>query len=574
MAASSGGDGYRDDERAPMKPLREQAGATGNGARSESRSLDEILPDRGNDARSREMQAMWQAFRIERHDMVLRALDSGRTAPEIAYQLGEVVHTYFRPRGLTLTGQELRRLVADLLQPSAPAEAAPSSPEPQPSEPPFSESPSPEPPKPGQPPESKAGEDPASLVTFGGAPEERDGGWTGDEWPASPPDLSDKTFAPPPSTLVTMTDRTTVNVDRLLGRTLELAKPRLALPSGRLGRDEALRAIDAAVDEVMRGEKLQALAPEVREQLVLMALSDICGLGLIDRLWADHSVHAVFVNGPKSVFVERESGLGPASEVFRDQAHLLELVNRLVTKPASGVAEFHLRDGSTGTVVFPPAAPDGPVLTIRRSAPGSATLGRLVSSGLLDLQMAGLLRVAARARLNTVVLGPAGAGKSALLAAIARDLDPSTRLVTLSRHRDFDWSAPGKVELVVSREAPYPTLLVAGEKLQPETFILDSFQPSEAQAVLAVLERGAKGLVMACDSTVTPLPNLTHSVDLVVRLGRGRDGAFQVVSLEDATGAPVFVHEDGQVQCRTREPAFARKVRDAGFGEALATLLR
>jgi type IV secretory pathway ATPase VirB11/archaellum biosynthesis ATPase len=411
-------------------------------------------------------------------------------------------------------------------------------------------------------------------VTFGGPPEERDGGWTGDEWPASPLDLSDKTFAAPPSTLVTMTDRTTVNVDRLLGRTLDLAKPRLALPSGRVGRDEALRAIDAAVDEVMRGEKLQVLTPEERERLVLMALSDICGLGLIDRLWADHSVRGVFVNGPKSVFVEREGGLGPASEVFRDQAHLLELVNRLVTKPASGVAEFHLRDGSTGTVVFPPAAPEGPVLTIRRSAPGSATLGRLVTSGLLDLQMAGLLRVAARARLNIAVLGSAGAGKTALLAAIARDLDSATRLVTLSRHRDFDWSAPGKVELVASRAAPYATLLVAGEKLQPEAFILDSFPPSEAPAVLAVLERGAKGLVMAYDPAVTPLPGLTRSVDVVVRLGRGRDGAFLAISLEDATGAPVFVHEDGKIQCRTREPAFARKVRDAGFSEALATLLR
>jgi len=565
MAASSGGGRDRDDERPSMKSLLERAGATGSGALSEARSLDEILPDRGDAGRARDMQATWQAFCLERHDMVRLVLDSDGTAPEIAYRVGELVHTYFRPRGVTLTCQELRLLVTELIGSTK--------------RPPKPGLPKAEPPKvaPHKPSAASSGAGHGAsaepLVSFRGAPKARDTSWTGDEKPSLPPDVSDKTFDPTPSILVTVNDRAAVTFERLLGRTLELARPRLAMPAGRIGRAEALRGIDAVVDEVLRTEKQPALAPELRERIVLMALSEICGLGLIDRLWADRSVRAVFVNGPDSVFVERESGLAPAGEVFRDREHLLELVSRLVPKPASGVAAFRLRDGGGGTVVFPPTAPNGPVLTIRRGDPGQATLALLIASGLLDAKSAALLRVAARARLNIAVLGPPGAGKTAILAALAYDLAPSSRLVTLARHRAFRWAAPAKVELVVSNKAPYATLIDAAERLQPQTWLLDSLQPAETRAVLALIARGARGLVMAGDSAVL-LPELTRSIDLLVRLGRGQDGGFQAVSLEDARGAAVLVRENGRIECRIREPAFRGKVLDAGFGEALAALLR
>src|SRR5260370_20399092 len=100
----------------------------------------------------------------------------------------------------------------------------------------------------------------------------------------------------------------------------------------------------------------------MRERLAAVALSELVGLGLIDRLWADRTVRAIFVNGPKTVFVERDGVVEPAGEVFRDGAHLALLLARVVTRPASGVAEFTLRDGGIGVVGFPPAAPAGPVL--------------------------------------------------------------------------------------------------------------------------------------------------------------------------------------------------------------------
>src|SRR5262249_6586952 len=155
----------------------------------------------------------------------------------------------------------------------------------------------------------------------------------------------------------------------------------------------------------------EAADAPLRERLAAAARSELLGLGLIDRLWADRTVRAIFVNGPKLVFVERDGLLEQAGEVFRDEAHLAALLGRVVERPASGVAEFTLRDGSSGAVIFPPAAPAGPVLALRRAEPGEATLERLVRAGMLAPAMADLLRIAARSGLNVLVSGPAGAGK-------------------------------------------------------------------------------------------------------------------------------------------------------------------
>ncbi len=101
-----------------------------------------------------------------------------------------------------------------------------------------------------------------------------------------------------------------------------------------------------------------------------LALSELCGLGPIDRLWADRSIRAVFVNGPDSVYVERDGVIEPSPERFRDGAHLAEIVGRLVRRATSPAVAVSLRDGSEGVVLFPPAAPAGPVLTLRRGEPG------------------------------------------------------------------------------------------------------------------------------------------------------------------------------------------------------------
>jgi pilus assembly protein CpaF len=312
----------------------------------------------------------------------------------------------------------------------------------------------------------------------------------------------------------------------------------------------------------------------------LLALSEICGLGLIDRLWADRSIQAVVVNGPDAVFVERHGVLAPALERFRDRAHLLDVVARLVRVPPSGIADFRLRDGSEGTLVAPPAAPSGPVLVLRRGEPGDATFERLIASEMLDRPIAELLRIAAHCRLDVLIAGPEGSGKTALLAAIGRDLGAAVRIVTVARHRSFGWPSPSKVELAVAPDAAgatsFAALLAAGARLRPDLLLVDSVQapdlPALGAALGAVLSRGERASVVAIPEAMAGV--LESRVDLVVRLGRARDGLFHVVSVTDSSGGRLFGYENGRFQRGTATPSFAGRVQVAGYGEALSAALR
>lgn len=490
----------------------ERPGAAGEGARSEPRPLHQIFP-LSDEARSGQMQQTWAAFCREMDQPVRAALDGSRSPPEIAYAVGDLLHNFFRTRGVTLTSYELRRLVVELLALHAPA-----------------------------PPSDEL----STMVSFA-APSAGQSDWTGDEpLPAQPPVVPAVTAAPAPSRLVTRVERHDAAFDRLLLRIVETARPAIA----GLPRPVALEAIGRVVDDLVQGEPGE-WPTAVRERLSLVALSEISGLGLIDRLWADRSIQAVFVNGPKAVYVERDGAVEPADEAFRDEAHLDELLSRLTHGAKASVIDVRLRDGGGGTVIFPPAAPAGPVLAIRRGDPGEATFERLIASELLDSRAADLLRIAARSRLNIMVAGPRGSGKTALLAAIVHDLE-GMRVVTVAPHRAFRWPSLTKVELV-AEPAGLRSLVEAALRLRPDLLVLDSVAFQD-------LPSGRRGVIA---SVRDDLP--AGSADLVVRLGRAPDGLFRVLVVQDANGADVL---PGPVMA----PAFFEAVRAAGYGEVLERL--
>jgi type IV secretory pathway ATPase VirB11/archaellum biosynthesis ATPase len=492
----------------------ERPGAAGEGARSEPRPLHQIFP-LSDEARSGQMQRTWAAFCREMDQAVRAALDGSRSPPEIAYAVGDLLHNYFRTRGVTLTSYELRRLVVELLALHAPV-----------------------------PPSDEL----STMVSFA-APGAGQSDWTGDEPPPAQPPVAPPAVAvaPAPSRLVTRVERHDAAFDRLLLRVVEAARPAIA----GLARPVALEAIGRVVDDVVQGEPGEWPAA-MRERFSLVALSEICGLGLIDRLWADRSIRAVFINGPKAVYVERDGAVEPADEAFRDEAHLDELLSRLTHGAKAGVIDVRLRDGGAGTVIFPPAAPGGPVLAIRRGDPGEATFERLIASELLDSRAADLLRIAARSRLSIMVAGPRGSGKTALLAAIARDLE-GMRVVTVAPHRAFRWPSLTKVELV-AEPAGLRSLIDAAVRLRPDLLVLDSVASRD-------LPNGRRGVIAGVDADLA-----AGSADLVVKLGRATDGLFRVLALQDANGADVL---PGPAVA----PAFSEAVRAAGYGEALERLV-
>jgi pilus assembly protein CpaF len=545
-----------------LSSVLDLSGAAAEGGLPAARPLDLILSFEDEDPRFPKMRETWLAFGPEMGGQVRDVLDGGRSPAEIAYGVGVIVHNYFRTRGITLTSYELRALASELVdrREPPPAVAAPTEePVPQEAE--------------AKVEEAEVKETTDALVSFTGK-EAADAAWAGDDTLAPAPTVVEAALAPPPSKLVNLVGREAASFDRLLLRVVEIAGPPLGAQEGaRIDRDRALQAIDAAIDGVLKAED-GTLADDTRRRLALAALSEICGLGLIDRLWADRSIRAVFVDGPDSVSVEREGGREPAPEAFRSAAHLLETAQRLARPRSSGVVEFQLRDGGNGVVIFPPAAPTGPVLMVRRGDPGNATLDRLIASELIDRRLAALLRVAARARLNVLIVGPEGSGKTALLAAVARDMAAS-RVVTLARHRAFRWPSSSKVELVAQPggQASYSSLMMAGLRLQPDLLVLDSLQIAEASALAERQARGSRGTFAALRPDALAAL-LAREADLMLRLGRSSDGLFRAQSVEDRAGMAVFVHEDGRFQQLTNTPAFAETVRQAGFGDALSSIFR
>lgn len=510
MTAMDGGERL-DEGPAALNSVLERPHAEGR-----ARPLEQIFPLRGDAGRARLMQETWRAFSVGMADRVAAAFGDGRSPPEIAYAIGEVVHNYFRTRGLTLTSYELRRLVAELLvqRPTG-----------------------------------------GPLVQFASEPSTGTTTWTDVAGPP-PATVGDAVFAGPPSRLVTVTPRDMADI---------VAKVRAALKGDPFGlpRKVVIDAIASALD---------GSPAEERDRLARLALSELCGLGPIDRLWADRSIRAVFVNGPDALYVEREGGIEPSLERFRDRAHLEQIVGRLVRRRMSSAAAISLRDGSEGVVLFPPAAPAGPVLALRRGEPGEATLERLVGAARLSRPMADLLRIAARSRLNALVVGPEGAGKTVLLAALARDL-ADRRVATLAPHREFRWESASKIEITASAQDSLSTLLAASLQLRPEVLVVDSLQPSDASVLGRLLAAGARGIIAAGQpQAIAVVPR--QSVDLLVSVGR-LHGSFVVTSIEDATGAQLFAYQKGGgFQRRTATASFAGTVHKAGYGEALSSVLR
>ncbi len=551
-----------------MSSVIDRPDAAANGGLSAPRSLARILAFEDDDPRFPRMEETWLAFGADMGAQVRAVLDGGRSPGERAYGVGAIVHNYFRTRGITLTSYELRALAGELVEP------------PQPSRPDTAEvSVVAEPQVPATAIEEatieeaivdEQGETATDLVSFADKEQATERAWAGEDPADPPPVVAETAFAAPPSTLVNVVSADAASFNRLLMKVVEIAAHRLG--GAPADRRQAGAAIDAAIDEATQRQDV-ALPADGRERLSLLALSEICGLGLLDRLWADRSIRAVYVDGPEQVHVDRNGAREPAPETFRDAAHLLDIARRLAGPASSGIVEFQFRDGGNGLVIFPPAAPAGPVLVLHRGEPGNATFERLIASQMFDRRIAALLAIAARARLNIVVMGPQGSGKTALLAAIARDLS-ALRVVTLAAHRQFRWPAAAKVELVAQAgdvpSAPsYGALMTAGARLQPDLLVVDAPPGGDIPALATRLSRGARGTLVALRSDAMAAL-LARAADLVIRLGPSADGLFRVLSVEDANGAPVFVHDGRRYRLLTAAPAFAPIVREAGYGEALS----
>jgi pilus assembly protein CpaF len=376
---------------------------------------------------------------------------------------------------------------------------------------------------------------------------------------------------------------------------------------GRLVR-EALLTPDAVspgalaeLVEDLLDEERRILPSEERAALVQAVIDETLGLGPLEPLFRDPEVTEVMVNGPHAVFVERGGRIESVDTCFADAAHLLHVIDRILSPlgrrldEASPMVDARLPDGSRVNAIIPPLSLDGPVLTVRRFRAAPLTGDDLVALGTLTADMLRLLHDAVRARLNVLVTGGTGTGKTTTLAALAEAIGASERVVTIEDAAELRLPLPHVVRLESrppsiegTGAVPIRALVRNALRMRPDRIIVGEVRGGEALDLLQALTTGHEGSLstLHASSPADALRRLTtlalmgdldlpyravadqvaSAVDLVVHQARLADGSRRVVEVAAVTPAPdgpqVTTLVRGQVT-RGGEMRFAN-------GEALA----
>jgi pilus assembly protein CpaF len=200
--------------------------------------------------------------------------------------------------------------------------------------------------------------------------------------------------------------------------------------------DHTRRQVYAVIQELASNLKTPLSDPE-KERLSLEVLGEVFGLGPLEPLLQDPTISDILVNGAKEVYIERGGVLEESGVIFKDNAHLMRIIDQIVSAigrrvdESSPMVDARLADGSRVNVIIPPLAIDGPHLSIRRFGHIPITEHDLLATQALTQPMLALLRGAVKARLNIVVSGGTGAGKTTLLNVLSGYISAKERIVTI-----------------------------------------------------------------------------------------------------------------------------------------------
>jgi len=323
-----------------------------------------------------------------------------------------------------------------------------------------------------------------------------------------------------------------------------------------------------AVTELLRGETTPFSQAE-REEVVEQIVYEVIGLGPIEPLFRDRSVTDILVNGAKEIYVERHGKLSRALTSFRDDAHLLAIIDRIVSRvgrrvdESSPMVDARLPDGSRVNAIIPPLAIDGPVLSIRRFG-AEITIQNLIEYGALTDDMVNLLAGCVRARLNILISGGTGAGKTTLLNALSSFIPSSERVITIEDAAELRMQQ----EHVVRLETRPPNSEGRGEvvardlvknalRMRPDRIIVGEVRSAEALDMLQAMNTGHEGSLTTIHANTprdalarletmilfagTNLPNramreqIASALDLVIQVSRLTDGSRRITSVTEVT---------------------------------------
>jgi pilus assembly protein CpaF len=325
--------------------------------------------------------------------------------------------------------------------------------------------------------------------------------------------------------------------------------------------------------ERLLDEERRILGASQRDALVQAVVDEALGLGPLESLLRDPSVTEVMVNGPGSVFVERDGRLQRAEVRFADGAHLLHVIDRILSPlgrrvdEASPMVDARLPDGSRVNVVIPPLALDGAVLTVRRFGARPLSAADLVRLDTVSEAMLAVLTAAVRARRNILVSGGTGSGKTTTLAALAAFIPSAERVVTIEDAAELRLTLPHVVRLesrppsLEGRGAvPIRALVRNALRMRPDRIVVGEVRGGEALDMLQAMSTGHEGSLSTLHASSPAdalrrlqtlalmgdldLPYLAvaeqvaSALDLVVHQARLADGRRRVVEVAAVTRGP------------------------------------
>jgi pilus assembly protein CpaF len=371
---------------------------------------------------------------------------------------------------------------------------------------------------------------------------------------------------PPLSPPITRTDFGTVKaaIHRKLIQKLNL--DRLT----EVNREDVRREVTQILEALVVGESTPMNLQE-RERLAQEVLDEVFGLGPLEPLLADPTVSDILVNTHKRVYVERKGILEMTSVQFRDDVHLMGIIDRIVSAigrrvdESSPMVDARLADGSRVNAIIPPLAVDGPCLSIRRFGRDPLTADDLLQNNTLTAPMLELLRGCVKARLNILVSGGTGAGKTTFLNVLSSYISNRERIVTvedaaeLQLHQDHVVRLETRPANIEGRGAIQQRQLVINSlRMRPDRIIVGEVRGEEALDMLQAMNTGHDGSLTTIHAN-TPRDALSRletmvamaslnipdtairrqiasAIDVVVQISRQSDGGRKVISLAEITG--------------------------------------
>jgi len=365
--------------------------------------------------------------------------------------------------------------------------------------------------------------------------------------------------------------------EQVLPRLLERVDPEAAAT---LGKDELAEEFRPIIGEVLAELKLTL---NRREQFALekVLVDELLGLGPLEELLADPAITDIMVNGPEQTYVERKGKLEIAPIQFRDEEHLFQIAQRIVNSVGRRVdqttplADARLKDGSRVNVIVPPLSLRGTAISIRKFSAKPITLDMMAGGGSMSTHMATALKIAGASRFNVVISGGTGSGKTTMLNALSKMIDPGERVLTIEDAAELRLQQPHWLPLETrpanlegQGEVSIRDLVKNALRMRPDRIILGEIRGAECFDMLAAMNTGHDGsmctlhsnsprealarmenMVMMSDIKVPKEAisrQIADSVDLIIQVKRLRDGSRRVTNVTEVIGmeGPVIVTQE------------------------------